>query len=81
MQVVLQGVMWGRDWSDRRQKTGCLRGSGLMGEGRFFRIFSDEKETGMRKKSSLSEGLNRGLMRGFHAELGRVDDGRERWPR
>lgn len=49
------------------------------GRGGFFRIFR-KKKIWDAEKSSLSEGLNRDLMRGFRAELGRVDDGKEGCP-
>ena len=46
--------------------------------GDFF-AFYERKDVVYAEKSSLSEGLNRGLMRGFRAELGGDDDGKERW--
>ena len=61
------------------KKQGVSEDPDSWARGDFF-AFSARKEWCMRKKSRLDEGLNRGLRRGFRAELGRVDDGKEGCP-
>ena len=78
--VVLLGVMRGRGCSIGGRKQAGIDAPDSWARGDFFAFFHIRKRDWDAEKSSLSEGLNRGLMRGFRAELGRVDDGKEGCP-
>ena len=72
----MQGVTRGRDGAIGGRKQAGIDAPISWARGDFS-AFSERKEWCMRKKSRLSDYLNRGLRRAFRAELG-FDDGEEK---